>query len=673
MVRKSSVQVDHPALFDVPESRRPPRVFGLPASAWKPPRLADLPDWTGARKVAYDIETCDVDLRRLGPGVRRGAYMIGYSFQVDDGPAFYVPLRHAGGDNVDDPERALDYLRDQAKNFHGAVVGAKLDYDLDFSWEAGVFFGANAQYEDVQVAEPLLDELQYSYGLDNILKRHGLDGKDEELLQAWAAAHQPAFDPKVDMWRAPARYVGPYAEADVRQPARLLRKQLEEIERQDLGKVWDLGCRTLPVLVRMRRRGVAVNFNKLDAVERFAFAEEAKAWGTVARETGVSIQVGDAMKADVVAQALRAAGIEPPLTPSTKKPSIDKLWLENLNHPVANAVRRARKMSQLRTTFVSSIREHAVRGRIHTTFNQTIMEKDGGGGDAGAAFGRFSSQNPNMQQQPARDPEIGPMWRAIFEPDAGGLWASLDFSQQEPGLMLHTAVNSGAKRLGERAYRSALAAAEQKRNDPTVDYHTMFTSFAHGPHVLLMDKKSKELKLLRDPCKNIFLGICYGSGGAKVCHTLNLPTKWIMTRAGKQVEIAGPEGQELLDKVDAGVPWLRKTAEAVEAAAKERGYVMTLYRRRLHFEDDGKGGYGWTYRAMNRVIQGSAAEQTAESMIALDSEGAYLQLQIHDELAETVDSRETAQRHARRMEEAVQLLVPNRVDVEVGPSWGESK
>lgn len=664
---------DQQPLFAVEESTRPPRLFGLPPSDWTPPALEDLPqDWSRFRRLSIDVETRDEKIKVLGPGVRRGAYIVGYSFCPEGGRPRYVPLRHAGGDNVENPDKALEYLRYQAARYNGEVVGARLDYDLDFMEEAGVKFSPDASMMDVQVAEPLIDENQWSYSLDNILKRHGLEGKDETLLRDAARAYET--DPKLGIWKLPARYVGPYAEGDVRLPLELLKKQEIILERDALQRVWRQGQQALPILVKMRRRGVRVDFDQLDRVERYTAAAEAQAWGEVQRHTGVAIAVGDGMKVEVVAQALRAVDVEPPKTP-TGKTSITKEWLETVRHPAAAQVRRARKMAHIRTTFVQSVKDHNVKGRIHATFNQTRMEDSAGGGDVGVAFGRLSCQDPNLQNQPARDPELGPMWRKVYVPDEGGQWASLDFAQQEPGGMLDLAVKSGPGTrfyIGERAHRSALEMAERKRRDPKVDYHTMFTAFVHGEHILLYDKKSKELKVLRDPCKNIFLGICYGSGGAKVCHTIGLPTMWKTKRNGEMIEVAGPEGQAILDKVDAAVPWLRATANALSDAAKARGYVRTPFGRRLHFEKGHNGQYDFTYKAMNRAVQGAAAEETLESMILADAAGCYIQLQVHDELGMTVVDRAEAERYARMMEQAMPKSVPNRVDVEIGPSWGEA-
>ena len=641
-----------------------------PPASWRPPRLSEMPaDWRDTPRLSLDTETCDPLLKKLGPGVRRGGFIAGVSLALGEDRGHYLPLRHLGGDNVEDPDQALAYVRHQAARYDGEVVGANLGYDLDYLAEVGVHFPL-ATFRDVQVAEPLLDELQFSYSLDNILLRHGLPQKDEALLRE--AAAQFRLDPKAELWKLPARYVGAYAEADATLPLRLLRKQEEEIEAQGLRRIWDLESAVTPILVRMRRRGVGIDFDQLDRVERFSKAEEMKAWGEVQRHTGVSIRVGDAMKAEVVAQALRAAGIEPGRT-AKGAPSITKEWLEALNHPVGALIRRARKMSQLRTTFVASVREHVIRGRIHCTFNQIKMQKSDDGDADGAAYGRLSCSDLNLQQQPARDPEIGPMWRKVYVPDPGGAWASLDYSQQEPGLALHFAAASGPARIGGAAHRSALEAVERKHNDPTMDYHTMFTAMVHGPQVLQMDKHSKELKRLRDPCKNLFLGIVYGMGGPKLCRTLGMPTKVIEHhKSGRRMEVAGDEGQALMDLVDSRVPYLRATARAVEKIAKERGYVVTLMGRRCRFPKDDYGNFDWTHKALNRIVQGSAADQMKLAMIEMDRDGAPLQLQVHDEVDLTT-TREDAQRYARIMIECLPLRVPVKVDLEMGPSWGEIK
>jgi DNA polymerase I-like protein with 3'-5' exonuclease and polymerase domains len=264
------------------------------------------------------------------------------------------------------------------------------------------------------------------------------------------------------------------------------------------------------------------------------------------------------------------------------------------------------------------------------------------------------------------------MWRSIYVAEQDALWGSLDFSQQEPRLAVHTAVISGAQRIGTAAHQSALVAAQRYWDDRTTDAHTMFTQMVYGEDVIKEDKKSFKQK--RDRMKNIFLGLCYGMGGPKLCRSLGLPTVMRQDeRSGQWREVAGPEGQALIDLVDQRVPYVRATAKAVEKAAKAKGYIVTVDGRHCHFPKDQYGNWDYTHKAFNRAIQGGAAGQTKKSMVDLDRAGAYLQLQIHDEFAVALENREQGERYARIMEEAVPLKVPSKVDVEVGPSWGEAR
>lgn len=640
----------------------------MPESSWSPPRLSELPqDWNVTPRLGLDTETCDPLLKKLGPGVRRGGYIAGISFAFDEGGAWYLPLRHLGGDNMDDPGRALDYVRYQAYNYRGEIVGAKLSYDLDYLEEAGIVFPL-ATFRDVQVAEPLIDELQFSYSLDACLARHGLPLKDESLLRDAAAQYK--IDPKAEMYKLPARFVGPYASVDAVRPLQLYAKQEVILQEQNLTRVWELECAVLPILVKMRRRGVAVDADELDRVERWAAAEEMKAWGEVGRLSGVYIKNGDGMKPLVVSKALEAVDITPPRT-AKGAPSITAPWLEALKHPAAAAIRQARKYSTLQTTFVASVRAHSINGRIHTTFNQIVFQKDedGGSDTEGAAYGRLSSVDPNLQQQPGmKDPKIGKPWRKIYVPEPGTTWGQLDYSQQEPRLALHFAVASGPSRIGEGAYKNALEAAQRYKDDPSTDSHTMFTKMVYGEGVT----GDTDFKVKRDDCKQTFLGICYGMGGPKLCRKIGKPTKIIAHyKTGRRMEVAGDEGQALLDLVDTRVPYIRKTAKAVEEAAKERGYIITVKGRRLHFPQDANGNYDWTHKAFNRAIQGSAADQTKQAMVELDRAGAWLQLQVHDEFDLSLANKGEGERYARIMEECVLLHVPSKVDVGIGRSWGE--
>ena len=458
----------------------------VPKSDWAPPALETLPPWKDAKRIAIDTETRDDHLKELGIGVRRGGYAVGVSFAIEDGPAHYLPLRHEGGDNLD-CDQALAYLRDQALVFRGDYVGANISYDLDYWLEEGIGFNPESRFRDIQIADPLIYELHPSYSLDAIAKRYGLPGKDETLLQDAARAY--GVDPKSGLWKLPGRFIGPYATADVEQPLLTIRRQERILEEKGLWKIWQLETEVLPVLVRMRRRGVRVDQEKLQQIEEWSLTEERGSLKRVEHLTGVKITVGDVWKAGALAPALEAIGVTLGQTP-TGKPNIDKDLLSRLDHPVADALSWARRVNKLRTTFGASIRRHITNGRIHCTYNQIARESETGE-QRGVRYGRLSATDPNMQQQPSpdRDPDLAGEWRKIYLPEEGADWVCSDYSQQEPRWTTHFAakIDLPGAREAALAYRA----------NPDLDNHQFMADLTG---------------LKRTYAKLIYLGLCYGEG-----------------------------------------------------------------------------------------------------------------------------------------------------------------
>ena len=647
--------------------------------SWQPPQVSSLPSWAGARRVAIDIETNDPDLKKTGIGVRRKGRMIGISFAVEykdqlnpaKAPCYYLPFGHEGGDNLDE-KVVLEYVRDQAKDFDGDMITANGSYDYDYMAEAKIVFPRVRFFRDIQIAEPLLDENQFTYAMNAVLTRNGFEGKNESHLDMAAAMFN--INAKSEMWKLPARHVGAYAEGDAAKLLPLIQKQENRIRALDDAnpggaRLWDLynlESRLMPVLIRMRRRGVAIDFDHLTLVEAKTFQEEEASLDEVTRLSGVKVTTADINRPTVVGKALEATlGVKLPRT-ATGKMSIAKEVLEGLgDHPVVEHFLRARRFNKLRTTFVESIRNHSVKGRIHCTFHQLRRQKDDGG-SAGTITGRLSSGDPNLQQQPARDPEIGALWRAIYVPDNGGRWACLDYSQQEPRWLVHFAELSNC--IGARE------AAEMYRNDPTTDNHDMMTKLIYGQSAW-DGWDAKERKFNRGNAKTIYLGLCYAMGGGKLCRSLGLPTKWVPKRNGDLYEAAGDEGQALLDIFDKKVPFIKELARRAENRAKGRGWIKTALGRHLHFplKKDGSGGFDWTHKALNKLIQGSAADQTKMAMVLADDAGLDIQLQVHDEINMTIHSDDQAFQLEEIMRTAVKCNVPSKVDIEVGPNWGQIK
>jgi DNA polymerase I-like protein with 3'-5' exonuclease and polymerase domains len=665
------------------------RPHDRPTSDWRPPDMATLPSWKGARRIGLDTEGRDPNLRKLGIGVRRDGKMVGVSIAIEDGPKFYLPWGHEDPEDNLPPANVKRYLVDQFKDFEGEVVGANLGYDLDYMWTNGIAMPKVRRFRDCLMADALLYCLHDSYSLENVATRRGFEGKNEDMLRAAARAYDiPDSEVKARLAELPARYVGGYAEDDADLPLRILEKQEREIEDVGCQEAWDLESDLLPILVRMRMRGVRVDMDRLDRIEQWTKEREAEEFAKVKHATGIEIPVGHSMNTTLVPRALDAAGLKMPETATGKK-SVRRDWLEEVDHDVARAIVAARKFAKIRGTYVQGMRDHVVvkngEARIHCTFNQ-LRKTDDDGGEGGVAYGRMSAEHVNMQNQPsasrsAPGDDTGHTWRSIYLPEPGELWAAKDLKQQEPRWSYH--ISALLKLPGAEEMCARL------RDNPTLDTYMPLAEAAG---------------IKRSPAKIIWLSLCYGKSDGNLCEALGFP-KVLVTwdrRAGKPVAVdsdrgreicergyetnyneskrlrkpfawfgAGPEGQAVLDKFEEGAPFLRRAAKVAEKRAMDLGYITLTDGRRLHFESQDKEH---ARVAFNRVIQGNSAVQTKKIMVRLSRDGfeQHLMLQVHDEVDSSVPNEGVARQMATSMREAVPMRVPTTVDLEMGPSWGES-
>lgn len=651
-----------------------------PRPTWRMPNPAKLPSWEGARRVCVDTETCDPQLMDLGPGVRRDGYIVGVSFAIEDGPSEYLPVAHGSGPNMD-PRVVWQYLRDQAKNFSGEIVGMNLPYDLDYLASLGIVFRRASWFRDVAVAAVLLSDIERGYSLDDILHRAGIPPKREDgLLGAMKSRclKSSGANWKNDLWKLPAEHVADYAIGDVELPLTLLRKQERWLDKEDLLGIWDLESRVLPVTVKMRRRGVRIDLAGLDRVEAWAREQEIELLSKIRHRTGVAIPAADLLKKELTVRALQTIGVTLPSTPSGQ-PCTDAETLGAIDHPIACDLLRAKKFHMMRTMFVASFRRHLIGDRIHSTFRQVKGMRDGRVDMAGVGPGRFSSTDPNLTQQynPKKEPEISGRWREIILPEEGALLASCDYAGQEPRLTIHYA--NMLKLPG------AAAMVQQFIDNPNMDLHGQTAKLVgnpckgcgpereynspHGPGC----KGCNGCGYDRDSAKIIFLAMCYGMGGAKLCQSLGLPTGWWTTPDGVEVEVAGDEGRALIRKFNDMVPFVKELAEQCTTRGEGVGSIRTLGGRLCRFPWSQRDQeYYDTHKALNRLIQGSSADQTKKALVEADDAGHFIQIPPHDELVGSVESPEEAQDIGRVMVAAYTLSLPTVVDVAVGKNWKEA-
>lgn len=621
-----------------------------PKSEWVPP--LELPDITSASKIAIDLETCDLNLKELGPGWARGdGFVVGYAIATD-GWSGYIPVRHKGGGNLD--ERIVNRWLKKVFECPADKIMHNAQYDM--GWIRRMGFTLNGRVIDTMVIASLLDENRYSYSLNSIAYDYLNKTKSEKELNE--AARSFGIDPKAEMWKMPAMYVGPYAEADATLTLELWQHFAAKIETEGLQQITALELNLLPCLVDMTWRGVRVDQDRVERTRDALLKREKAILAELRRKIGWDVEIWAAQS---LAKAFDELGIA---FPKTEKgaPSFTKNFLANSENPVAKLVVEARNLNKTSGTFINTINRHCGSdGRIHAHINQIRSD------DGGTVSGRISMSNPNLQQIPARDPELGPMIRSLFLPEEGQHWAAIDFSQQEPRILVHYAYVYGRSRGSDLL--GAPEFVERYRSDPSTDFHTMVAEMAAIP---------------RKQAKTINLGVMYGMGVEKLAD---------------QLDIGKEEAKALLAQYDERVPFVKGLTKGVMNRLNEtssRGTLRSLLGRQLRFElwepdtfdmnkalpyKEAVDTYGpttklrraYTYKALNRLIQASAADMTKQAMVNIYKTGRVPLIQIHDEIAMSVADADEARTVAQIMETAVPLEVPSKLDVEIGPSWGEAK
>ena len=609
-----------------------------PQVEWLPP--TEFPDLSKYEEIAIDLETKDPDLKTMGSGSVTGrGQIVGIAVAVKDWSGYY-PIRHEGGGNMD-IKIVLKWFQDiletpSKKIFHNAM------YDVCFIRSEGLRI--EGTIVDTMIAGSLVDENRFRYDLGSMGRDYVGRGKNEAVLAE--TAKEWGIDAKSEMYKLPAMYVGEYAEADAKLTLELWQEMKKEIISQDIEDIFKLETELFPCLVDMRFLGVRVDIQAATELKKKLLKEEKECLHIVKKETGVDTQIWAARSIAQVFQKLRLPFDR---TEKTNSPSFTKNFLQNHPHPMVQKIARAREINKAHTTFIDTILKHEHKGRIYAEINQ--LRSDSGG----TVTGRFSYANPNLQQIPARNKELGPLIRSLFIPEENCKWGVFDYSQQEPRLVVHYAALQNMYSVGDvlDAY-----------NDGDADFHKIVADMADIP---------------RDQAKTINLGLFYGMGKNKLQAELGINKE---------------KADELFKQYHSRVPFVKQLMDSVMARAQDRGRVRTLLGRlcRFHLWEPNQFGIhkalpheaalaehgpgikrAYTYKALNKLIQGSAADMTKKAMIDLHKEGIIPHIQVHDELDISVESAEHADKIKQIMEGAVTLEVPNKVDYESGTNWGNIK
>ena len=606
-----------------------------PETEWVPP--VNLPDLSQHKEIAIDLETRDPNLIKMGSGsVRKDGEVVGIAVAVE-GWSGYFPIAHQGGGNMD-RDLVLDWFEEvcnttATKIFHNAMY--------DVSWIRSMGFHINGGIIDTMIAASLVNENRFRYTLDAIAKEYVGSGKNERLLQE--AAKDWGVDPKAEMWRLPAPFVGEYAEKDAEITLKLWGAMQHEISKQDLWDVFNLETNLFPCLVDMKFKGVRVDIDVANGIKNNLVKTEKGIHQEINKLIGFDVEIWAAAS---IAKAFDKLKL--PYDRTEKgAPSFTKNFLATHPAELPKLINQAREINKANTTFIDTILKHEHKGRIHADINQIRSDQ------GGTVTGRFSYSNPNLQQIPARHKELGPLIRSIFIPEKDHTWGCFDYSQQEPRILVHFASLMRLEGTGTIV---------DSYKDGSADFHQMIADMAG---------------IERKQAKTINLGIMYGMGKNK-----------LMAELGLLKDAA----EKLLKTYHQKAPFVKMLSEAVSRRADDSGKIRTIGGRLCHFDMWEPHGFGikkplnhadalrehgpgikraFTYKALNKLIQGSAADMTKQSMLALYREGVIPHIQIHDELDISVASVQHAEKIIKIMEEAIELQVPNKVDYEKGENWGD--
>ena len=643
-------------------------------------------DLENINTVAVDIETYDPNLKTKGLGaVRKDGFICGIAVATGK-ETCYFPLKHSDNDNLNTEKtwKTLNELIFQnekiTKVFHNAMY--------DVCWIRSITGQMiKGRIVDTMIAASVIDENRFRYSLDALSKDYLKDSKYKYDLQQktleWSGGM--VKDPMSNMHKLPTYVVEEYAKQDVDLTLRLWElfdKKLDEVlytkpetnENKTCRKIFELETKLFPCLVEMKFKGVKIDVQKAKAFGEHLRKRKKQVVDAIKNRTGIKVDIWAASSIKDLLDKLNIEDYE--MTPKSKMPKLSKDYLKTHSNKCLRMIAWIREYDKAANTFVDGLLEFVHEGRIHADINQIRS------GDKGTVTGRFSMSNPNLQQIPAKG-FIGKKMRELFLPEENKEWGSFDYSQQEPRIVVHYALKLGLPGTND---------LEEEFNKKDADFHQIVADMA---------------KISRTQAKTINLGLFYGMGKLKLQKELGLERQ---------------KANELFADYHKKVPFVKILSQDLVSFAKDNRLLFTLYDRFCRFnmfettnrrwnpkinrfdevpllseadalrefeieyrkvakkvEEDFikyfKNYYvpAFTYKALNRLIQGSAADMTKKAMVDLYEKGIIPHIQIHDELCISVANNYEANIIQNAMEEAIPLEIKNKVNCKKGINWGSIK
>jgi DNA polymerase I-like protein with 3'-5' exonuclease and polymerase domains len=634
----------------------------------------ELPDLRRAGIIALDTETNDEGLRadRGAAWPWRGGYVCGVSvaYRADSGiRAHYLPIRHPDSQNFD-PARVFDWWKDLVASDVRVVTQNGL---YDWGWlraDADIRMPPAERLEETQAAATIVDENRPRYSLDALCKWRGLLGKDDALLLEGCAAlglipkGRKKFIAQEHIWRLPARYVDTYAKADAINTLALFESLSPILDQEGTRDAYRLEVDLLPMVHEMRRRGIRINVPAAEQARDRLIGKRNAVLAELSEKLGVNVGMDELNRAAWRAKVFDQHGVSYPRT-DKGNPSFtagNSGWMPKHPHWLPQLIVQADKLTNYGENFLETyILGHVVNGRVHAE-----IHPHRGDDGSGTRSLRFSYSSPPLQLMPKHDEELAPLIRGVFLPEEGEVWASADLSQQEFRFIVHYAAR--------HKLRKAAEAVELYRSNPDTDFHLLVAQWT-----------GRE----RSVSKNVNFAKAFGAGVRKFAAMIGIPES---------------EARVLYKQYDRELPFVAQLSKLCEREAQRTGYLALYDGARRHFNLWAPGGkwekgagpceleeakrrranpeHAWfkyplaradAYKAMNALIQGSAARHTKLWMRACWREGIVPLLQLHDALECSVRSPEQTERVAQLGREAVTLEVPMQVDLKYGRNWGDTK
>jgi DNA polymerase-1 len=576
--------------------------------------------------VSLDTETDNIFPTR--------ARLVGMSFALEPGEAWYLPLRHdyLGAPPQIPVEKAFGILRGVLESPAVRKIGQNIKYDAIVLGREGI---------DLKGID--LDTMVLSYLIEPNWGRHNLDRLATAYLHLPAIAYNEVVGKgkaEVTMNKAPIDTVTPYAAQDADYALEISRLLWPRIEAEKLDAVYrSLEQPLIEVLADMERIGVKVDGDALRRLSAELEADLRRLEKTIYETSGTEFNINSPQQ---LGQVLFGK-LQLPTSRknrATKGFSTAQDVLEELAplHPLVRQVLDYRQTTKLKSTYADALADLIDRdGRIHTSYNQTV-----------ASTGRLSSSDPNLQNIPARS-ETGMRIRRAFVPEKGCFFLGADYSQIELRVLAHMSEDP--------------ALIETFTAGRDVHQETADRVFG-GASSLFKDEQRRRAKVIN-------FSIIYGTSAYSLA---------------KEIQTSNAEAQEFIDRYYAKYPKVKEFLDRIVEDAKRTGYSETIFGRKRQVPElrqpDKIAQQAGRRIALNTPLQGTAADLMKKAMIDIWREirkrklGMRMILQVHDELVFEVPEKErtAAERLVReKMEQVCSFKVPLHVTIGCGPTWADAK